>query len=168
WNSRKRWPTAGSTGPKPTSWCSATTCWCPCCTCSGGWCRWMKLRKPSGNGGTPCCWPACRPKVKKQAPPAGLLRRGRRQLAGSIPADLQLLRHRLGQHEELHVVGPAGLGVGAAQVEAAEGLGSHQGAGDLPVEVQVAHMELPPGLLQVGPVAGVHAARQAVDGAVGH
>jgi hypothetical protein len=50
-------------------------------------------------------------------------------------ASLELLADRLGLHEELEVVSPAGLGVGAGHIEAAEGLDVDQSPSALAVEV---------------------------------
>src|SRR5437870_1226518 len=60
--------------------------------------------------------------------------------------------HHLGLQEELEVVRAAGFAVGAAHVEAAEGLGAHHGAGDLAIEIQVPHLKLGARSLQVATV----------------
>src|SRR5215211_5663004 len=75
--------------------------------------------------------------------------------------------HRPGEHVKRQVVGAAGLGVGAAHAEAAEGLDAYEGAGDAAVEVDVARLELPTRALEVVAVLGVDAACEAVGAVVG-
>src|SRR5271156_4750468 len=73
----------------------------------------------------------------------------------------------LGLREEEQVVRAAGLGVGAAHVEAAEGVGSYHGAGALAVEVEVAGLELVAGAIELLAGGGVEGAGEAVLGVVG-
>src|SRR5437763_3050393 len=72
-----------------------------------------------------------------------------------------------GLHEEAEVVAPAGLRVGAAHVEAAEGVRADERARALAVEVEVADVELAARALQLLAVVRVDRARQSVLRVVG-
>src|SRR5436305_7334161 len=73
-----------------------------------------------------------------------------------------------GLHEEAEVVAPAGLRVGAAHVEAAEGVRADERARALAVEVEVADVELAARALQLLAVVRVDGSGQAVLRAVGN
>ena len=73
----------------------------------------------------------------------------------------------LGLGEEEEIVGAAGFGVGAAHVEAAEGVGADHGSGALAVEVEVADVEFFAGAVELVAGAGVDGSGQAVLGVVG-
>ena len=62
---------------------------------------------------------------------------------------------------------PAGFGIGPGHIEAAERVDAYQGAGAFPVQIQVADMEVAPGLLQVRAIVRDHRAGQPVVGIVG-
>src|SRR6516165_12615466 len=85
--------------------------------------------------------------------------------AASTSADL--LGDALGLQEKQQVVAAAGLGVGAAHVEAAERVGADDRAGGLAVDVEVADEELALGALDLLGIAGVDRAGEPVLGAVG-
>ena len=70
-------------------------------------------------------------------------------------------------HEGQQVVGSTGLGAQPGELEAAEGVPSHHGAGHAPVQVQVAHAEPLLRLGQVVRAAAEHAAGQGVGAVVG-
>ena len=74
---------------------------------------------------------------------------------------------RAGQQELEQVVGAAGLGADARELEAAERLAVDQGPGDRPVDVEVADAELALDPLDVRRAARVEAAGQGVLRAVG-
>ncbi len=59
-----------------------------------------------------------------------------------------------GVDEVEQVVGAAGLGAGAGEAEAAEGLAADEGAGDAAVEVEIADAELAPRALRGGRACG--------------
>ena len=65
------------------------------------------------------------------------------------------------------VVRAAGFGVGAAHVEAAEGMRADHGAGALAIEVEIADVELVAGAVELLAGAGVDGAGEAVLGVVG-
>src|SRR5437660_8444676 len=77
-------------------------------------------------------------------------------------AGADFLGSDFGLHEEAEVVAPAGLRVGAAHVEAAEGVRADERARALAVEVEVADVELAPRALQLLAVVRVDRARQTV------
>ncbi len=85
----------------------------------------------------------------------------RRDLGGESSPDGVLGDHP-GLHELQQVVRAAGLRAHPAHAGAAERLAPHHGAGDRPVDVEVAHPELPGRPHDVGRVAGVEAAGEAV------
>src|SRR6185503_6485335 len=83
-------------------------------------------------------------------------------------AGSDLLADDLRLEEEAEVVAAAGLGVGAAHVEAAEGVAADEGAGGLPVDVEIAGVELAlrpvdPGATVVGPGEAVFAVVRELD-----
>src|SRR5207253_9617005 len=115
---------------------------------------------------SPSNWTTSRLSSRNISITAGRSRR--RALAVGYPrVRLEPLDHDLGLHEELQIVRSTCLRIGAAHVEAAEGLGADHGAGDLAIEVQVADLEFGAGLLEAAPVAREDAACQAVLGVVG-
>jgi hypothetical protein len=69
--------------------------------------------------------------------------------------------------EEEQIVRSAGLGVGSAHVEAAEGVRGDHSAGAFAVEVEVADVELVAGTVEVLAGVGVDRAGEAVLGVVG-
>ena len=71
------------------------------------------------------------------------------------------------QEEVEQVVGAARLGAAAGELEAAERLAVHQGAGDLAVDVEIADAELAARLLDVGRAAGIDAPRERVERSIG-
>src|SRR5919202_2543873 len=83
------------------------------------------------------------------------------------PARLDMPRaERLGLEEEQQVVRAARLGIGAAHVEAAEWVHANQGSGTLPIEVQIADVELTPRPRETIRVATVQRAGQSEFGRV--
>ena len=74
---------------------------------------------------------------------------------------------RAGDKELLEVIGPAGFWASAGKFEAAEWLAIDQGAGDTPVDIEIADAEFTPGALDVRGAARVDAAGQGVIGGVG-
>src|SRR5215212_3359252 len=71
------------------------------------------------------------------------------------------------KHVQRQIVRSAGLGVGAAETVAPEGLHADKSARYAPVEVDVACLELGPGLFQVVAVPGIDAAGEPIGGVVG-
>ena len=76
-------------------------------------------------------------------------------------------RHRLGLREQIQIIGAAGFGIGAGHVEAAEGVGSYHGAGAFAVDVEIAHVEVAAGAVDLVAGLGVDCAGEAELGVVG-
>ncbi len=70
-----------------------------------------------------------------------------------------LLGDGFGLGEEEQIVRAAGFGVGAAHIEAAEGVRADHGAGAFAVEVEIADVELFAGAVELGAGVGVDALR---------
>src|SRR5712691_13467995 len=69
-----------------------------------------------------------------------------------------LLAHRLALGEQIQIIGPAGLRVGAGHIESAKRMRAHHGARTLAIDVQVADMELLNGAFDLLPRLGIDGA----------
>ena len=67
---------------------------------------------------------------------------GRFHIVRGKPAPHGVFGDAAGEEEFVQVVGAAGLGADARELEAAEGLAVDQGAGDGAVDVEVSHTKL--------------------------
>src|ERR671912_733213 len=81
---------------------------------------------------------------------------------------LEPFDHSARKHVQRQIFRSTGLGVGAAETVAPEGLHADKSARYAPVEVDVACLELGPGLFQVVAVPGIDAAGEAIGGVVGY
>src|ERR1700722_3220989 len=77
-------------------------------------------------------------------------------------AGLEPFCDALGLSEEVKVIGTAGLGVGAAHIEAAEGMRANHGTGAFAIEVEIAYVEGTACSSLLRRIAGVKRAGEAV------
>ena len=86
--------------------------------------------------------------------------------ASETPA-LHLFSYRLRLREQIQIVGATGLGICAGHVESAEGVRAHHRARALAVDVEVAHVEVAPGAVDLVARFGIDGARETELGVVG-
>src|SRR6516165_4822621 len=94
-------------------------------------------------------------------PSNGIFRRGREAAPHGVFCNSPR------QDKLQQIIRPARLGADAGQLEAAERLAVNQGAGDLPINIQISDAKLTANLANIGRAAGIQAAGQRVLGAIG-
>src|ERR1700678_3209960 len=81
---------------------------------------------------------------------------------------LEAVGYALGLSEEVEIIGTAGLRVGSAHVEAAEGVRADHCSGALAIEVEIADVKFAACDIEAGLVAGVEGAGEAILGVIGY